>query len=52
MVKKTCTRCKEEKPLSGFYCHPKTVDGRQSWCKDCAKAVAVEGKKQKKVVQG
>jgi 5-methylcytosine-specific restriction endonuclease McrA len=32
---KTCTHCKETKPLDEFTKHPHTRDGRGSWCKPC-----------------
>lgn len=32
---KRCSKCGEEKPTSGFYRHPETKDGLNSWCKDC-----------------
>jgi hypothetical protein len=32
---KTCTKCNIEKPLTDFYSHPKTIDGKQSSCKKC-----------------
>lgn len=33
---KACTRCKVVKPLEGFYKNLETLDGRASWCKQCA----------------
>jgi hypothetical protein len=32
---KKCSKCGIEKPLNGFYSHPKTQDGKQSSCKIC-----------------
>jgi hypothetical protein len=32
---KTCTKCKEEKPLEAFPPDPKHKDGRQSHCRAC-----------------
>ena len=32
---KVCTSCREDVPLDGFYKHPDTKDGKQSWCKAC-----------------
>lgn len=32
---KTCTRCKEEKPLADFHNKAKAKDGKQSHCKEC-----------------
>jgi hypothetical protein len=34
-TEKTCTGCGEAKPLSEFYRHPNTRDGRQSRCRAC-----------------
>ena len=37
LLKKTCTRCKEEKPLNNEYFppHNKTKSGFDSWCRIC-----------------
>lgn len=35
---KTCTRCKERLPKSGFDTDPRRVDGLYSWCKQCFRA--------------
>lgn len=32
---KTCTKCKETKPLSEFHNDKRNPDGYHSWCKDC-----------------
>ena len=32
---KVCTSCRDYVPLDGFYKHPDTKDGKQSWCKAC-----------------
>ena len=32
---KTCTICKEEKPLEKFAIQKRVKSGRDSWCKDC-----------------
>ena len=32
---KTCCKCKEDKPLSGFHKNKATADGLQKTCKDC-----------------
>jgi hypothetical protein len=32
---KSCTRCSEMKPLTDYYKHTRTKDGRQSRCKTC-----------------
>lgn len=34
---KRCTKCGETKPLSKFYSHKNTKDGRSVWCKECHK---------------
>ena len=36
-MKKQCTKCKIEKPLSEFYKNKKMNLGVRSWCKDCHK---------------
>jgi predicted GIY-YIG superfamily endonuclease len=36
--KKTCSKCREDKPLSEFYCNRKGRCGRRSDCKVCANA--------------
>jgi 5-methylcytosine-specific restriction endonuclease McrA len=35
---KTCTRCKQPKPLAEFYANPRYKDGHMTWCKLCHKA--------------
>lgn len=35
---KTCTKCRETKPISDFYRDRNRKDGRQPWCKPCANA--------------
>lgn len=39
LTMKTCTDCKEIKPIDSFYSRPdiKSNDGRQSYCSDCCK---------------
>lgn len=34
---KTCSKCNEEKPLTDFYKQASRADGRQRYCKRCAK---------------
>lgn len=33
---KSCTKCREMKPLTDFYTNKNTKDGRQSCCKKCS----------------
>jgi hypothetical protein len=35
---KHCTRCGQVKQLTDFYKRSSATDGRQGWCKDCARA--------------
>lgn len=35
MTTKVCKKCKEVKPLTSFYKHPKTRDGKFNSCKEC-----------------
>ena len=35
---KTCSKCKEQKPLDEFYRNRRTKDGKASWCKECHRA--------------
>ena len=41
---KTCSKCKEEKPLDQFNRHRSRKDGRQAYCKACRKAYAASEK--------
>lgn len=36
-MKKTCTQCKETKPLDCFYKRKQARDGLEAFCKDCRK---------------
>ncbi len=47
---KVCIRCKEEKPLSKFFKHPKTKDGLYRYCSRCS-YIAITKKKDKKHVE-
>ena len=38
-MKKTCTKCKEEKELAEFYRDKKAKDGLRASCRCCVKAV-------------
>jgi hypothetical protein len=42
---KTCTKCKETKPLSEFCKDKRTKDGLSGWCKDCVKSYNKEYQK-------
>lgn len=35
---KTCSKCREEKPLDAFHRASKSKDGRQAQCKECSRA--------------
>lgn len=45
---KTCSKCKEEKPLTEFYKKKDAPDGLQYRCKECSKAGASEWNKANK----
>lgn len=34
---KQCYHCGVEKPVTEFYNHKGSLDGKSSWCKDCVK---------------
>lgn len=40
---KNCFKCNIEKPLTDFYKHPETTDGRLGKCKECTKDYARNG---------
>lgn len=44
---KVCSACQVIKPLNDYYAHADAPDGRQSWCKECARAVDGQRNKQK-----
>lgn len=46
---KSCTNCKEEKPVSDFYLSRKSrsKDGLQSWCKSCSRVASNKAVKEK-----
>jgi hypothetical protein len=35
-MKKTCTKCKKEKPIEEFGRCAKVISGLRSWCKKCS----------------
>ncbi len=37
MPRKTCIRCRRNKPISDFYKHSETADGHLTVCKSCVK---------------
>lgn len=45
IISKQCTKCKEVKPVSEFYKHPRYKDGYRRWCKACDKADVVRWRK-------
>lgn len=32
---KLCSKCQQHKPFGHFSTHPHTLDGLQSWCRQC-----------------
>lgn len=36
-LSKVCTRCQECKPFSAYPKHPRMLDGRGSWCRECVR---------------
>lgn len=43
---KTCSRCDEAKPVDEFHVRHRSRDGRQAWCKPCAKGNTQEWRSQ------
>lgn len=43
-LKKTCVRCKADKPVSEFNKQKATLDGLQVWCRACGIAYKEERK--------
>ena len=41
-MKKTCSKCKVEKPLEGYYNEASRADGRKAVCKKCCAAKVLE----------
>ena len=39
---KTCTKCKQTKPVAEFYKQKARPDGLDAYCKDCRKATTAE----------
>ena len=35
IITKSCSKCKQAKPVSEFYKHPAKKDGYHCWCKKC-----------------
>ena len=42
---KTCTKCKEEKPVSEFHKRRDTKGGFKSWCKVCRRPASIKNNK-------
>lgn len=40
---KTCTKCKESKPLDQFNTVKRNADGKHYWCKACLKNKRLDG---------
>jgi len=47
MTTKVCNQCKEVKPLTDFYKHPKTRDGRFQRCKECKREYYQKNREEK-----
>lgn len=45
---KTCTKCKQDHPISNFWKQRKAKDGLNTWCKDCIVEGMKEGARKRK----
>lgn len=43
--KKTCYKCRQEKPINEFHKSKKELDGHNNYCKECVNANWIEWKK-------
>jgi 5-methylcytosine-specific restriction endonuclease McrA len=47
-LKKTCTCCKQEKPVEAFYANKRMKDGRNTFCIECHKADNIARKQKRR----